>query len=92
MIKPTKLRAKLEDVMDMLTSDYTPAQWDAKNEVDVARYKEAKNVYEEAYAAISFCDIELVDDSYEDYYTIAYLMDKLSCELEMIEEDFSIDY
>lgn len=85
-----ELRKKLEEIMDMLMSDYTPAQWDAKNEIDIARYKEARKVYEEAEDAIGLCDIDWNDSSDEDYEVISQLMDRLSCEIEMMEEDLNI--
>lgn len=90
MITSRELRTKLEDVMDMLTSNYTPAQWDAKNEIDVARYKEAKKVYEEADDAIGLCDIDWDDGADDDYDAISQLMDRLGCEIEMMEEDLNI--
>lgn len=87
MITSRELRNKLEEVMDMLTSNYSPAQWDAKSEVDKARYKEAKKLYDEADDAIGLCEIDWDDSTDEDYDAIAELMDKLSCEIEMMEED-----
>jgi hypothetical protein len=33
MITSRELRNKLEEVMDMLTSNYTPAQWNAKTKL-----------------------------------------------------------
>ena len=90
MITSRELRNKLQEVMDMLTSNYTPAQWDAKDKTDVARYKEAKKVYEEVDDAIDLCEIDWDDSSDEDYDAIAELMDKLSCEIEMMEDDLNI--
>ena len=90
MITSRELRTKLEEVMDMLTSNYTPAQWNAKNEIDVARYKEAKKVYEEADDAIGLCDIDWNDGADDDYDAISQIMDRLGCEIEMMEEDLNI--
>ena len=90
MITSRDLRNNLEDIMYILTSDYAPDKWNAKNEISVAIYKEAKKVYKEADDAISLEDICWDYSSDEDHYVIADLMDKLSCELEMMEEDFDI--
>lgn len=91
MMNAKELRSKLEEIMDMLVSNYSPAQWDAKNEIDLARYHEAKKVYEEAEDAIGLCEIDWSDDpDDEDYDTISQLMDKLSCEIDMMEEDLNI--
>lgn len=91
MITSRKLRQKLEEVMDMLISNYTPAQWDAKNAIDVARYKEAKKVFVEADDAIGLCDVDWDnDDADDDYEAIAQLMDRLGCEIEMMEEDLNV--
>jgi len=91
MMNAKELRNDLEETMDMLVSNYTPAQWDAKNEIDIARYKEAKKVYEEAEDAIGLCEIDWSDDpDDEDYEAISQLMDKLCCEIEMMEEDLNI--
>lgn len=90
MITSRELRTKLEEVIDMLISNYTPAQWDAKNEIDIARYEEAKKVYDEADDAISFEEVIWDDSSDEDYEAISQLMDNLSCEIDMMEEDLSI--
>ena len=91
MITSTELRNKLDDVMDMLTSNYTPTQWKAKKEIDVARHKEAKRVYKEAKDAISFEDIDWDDDTfYEDYEAISQLIGRLGREIEKMEEDLNI--
>ena len=90
MITSRELRVKLEEVMDMLTSNYTPAQWNAKDKIDVARYKEAKKVYEEADDAIGLCDIDWDDGADDDYDVISQIMDRLGCEIEMMEEDLNI--
>lgn len=87
MITSRELRQKLEDIMTMLTSNYSPAQWDAKSEIDKARYREAKKLYDEADDAIDLCEIDWDDNSDEDYDAIAELMNKLSCEIDMMEED-----
>ena len=80
------LRSKLEEVMDMITSNYTPAQWSIKNEIDKARYKEAKKVYEEVAEAIDLCAIDWDDGADDDFDAIAQLMYRLSHEIEMMEE------
>lgn len=90
MITSRELRSKLEEVIDMLISNYTPAQWDAKNAIDVARYKEAKKVFVEADDAIGLCDVDWDDGAADDYDVISQLMDRLGCEIDMMEEDLNM--
>lgn len=85
MIKAKDLRKKLEDVIDMLTSDYSPEQWKAKKEIDIARRNEAMKIYDEADDAIGLCEIDWDDSSYVDYDAIKLLMDKLAIEIQKLE-------
>lgn len=85
MIKAKDLRQKLEDAITMLTSDYSPEQWEAKSEVDKARHKEAMKLYDEADDAIGLCEIDWDDSSDEDYDAITLLMDKLAIEIQKLE-------
>lgn len=99
MITSRDLRVKLEKMMEFILRNYRPAKYDPKSAIDRAVYKEAKKIYEEADDALCSCDIEWiyhhngdwVDNFNEDYDAIAELIDKLSCEIEMMEEDFGIE-
>lgn len=89
MITSTELRTKLEDVIDMLNSDYTPEQWVVKAEVDAARYAEAKKVHGEVDTIVEQCDIDWDDNWREDYKAINQLMDKLVRHIDMMEDDLN---
>lgn len=91
MIKSTELQAKLEAMMEIITCNYSPAKYDPEIAIDVARYRTAKRVYEEADDALCSCDIDWDSYSEEDYNAIAELMEKLYCEIEMMEEDLGIE-
>lgn len=82
-MKAMNLRNKLEEVIDILNSDYTPEQWKNKEKIDMARYEEAKKTYNEAETAIEYLDWDGSSD--EDYEAITELMDKLSRKINMIE-------
>lgn len=90
MIKSTEVRIKLETIMEMIESHYRPAKYDAKNEKDIAMYKLAKRVYEEADEMFYFSFIDYDNDYDEDFEAISKLLDKLGCEIEMMEEDLNI--
>ena len=80
-MKATDLRSSLEEVMNLFKGDYSPAQWDIKKEIDLARYNEAKKLYDRAIEE----DIDWDNSSDEDYEAISHLMDKLSRKINMIE-------
>lgn len=90
MMTSREMRKNLEDTVDMLTSDYTPDQWKNKKKIDLARYTVAKSVYDEVNDAISFDKVIWDYSSDEDYDAISQLMDKLYCEIDMMEEDLNI--
>lgn len=90
MITLRELRIKLETIMDMITSNYPQAKYDTKNKKDIAIYKLAKRVYEEADEAFYSDDYDYDNDFNKDFKTIGQLLDKLECEIEMMEEDLNI--
>lgn len=92
MITLRELRIKLETIMDMIKSNYPQAKYDTKNKKDIAIYKLAKRVYEEADEAFYFgyYDYDYDNDFNKDFKTIDQLLDKLECEIEMMEEDLNI--
>lgn len=87
MIKGEYLKKRLEEVLDMLDSDYSPEQWKFKEEIDLDRYQEAKKLYDEANDAISMNHIDWSTASDEEYDTISRLIDTLDSKIDMIEED-----
>lgn len=92
MITSKELRIKLETIMEMIKNNYPQAKYNPKNEKDIAIYKLAKRVYEEADETFYFghYNYDYDNDFNKDFKAIEQLLDKLECEIEMMEEDLNI--
>lgn len=82
-MKATDLRNRLEEVMDLFKGDYSSAQWNIKKEIDMARYNEAKKLYNEAENSIE--DLDWNGSSDEDYEAISQLMERLNRKIDSID-------
>lgn len=91
MITSKEVRIKLETIMEMIKDKYPKAKYDNDLANDIAIYKLAKRVYEEADEMFYFGFIDYDDGDYdEDFEAISQLLDKLECEIEMMKEDLNI--
>lgn len=84
-MKAMDLRNRLEEVIYMMNSNYDPEQWKVKETIDMARYNEAKKIYNEVKNAIDSDSIDWTNSSDEDYEAISQLMERLNRKIDSID-------
>jgi len=91
MITSRELTTKIVAMLNILNRNYASTNLDAKKEIDVARYKLTKRIYEEADDAIRSHEVDWDDEDYmEDFDNIDQLMYILSRYIRVMEKDLNI--